>query len=202
MAPTPSPFPRSALRFTPTDAGTWLLQAEVRLPRPAAEIFPFFSDAANLERLTPPWLRFRILTATPIDMHEGTLIDYRLRVRGVPLRWRTRIRAWEPPHRFVDEQLKGPYRLWVHEHTFREADGGTVCGDRVEYAVPGGALAHRLFVRRDVERIFAYRQRMLHEMFGGATDGDPADQRGRNVVHDRPDLVRPDQPLPADGAGG
>lgn len=136
------------------------------LPRPLAELFPFFADAANLERITPPWLAFHILTPPPIEMHPGALIDYRLRVRGIPLRWRTRIAVWEPPARFVDEQVRGPYRLWVHEHTFAERDGGTVCRDAVRYAVPGGELVHRLLVRPDVERIFAHRQQALRELFG------------------------------------
>jgi hypothetical protein len=140
--------------------------AEQWLPRPPAELFPFFADAANLERITPPWLAFRILTPGPIEMRPGALIDYRLKVHGVPLRWRTRIAAWEPPHRFVDEQLRGPYRRWVHEHTFVEQDGGTLCRDDVRYAVLGGALVDRLLVRRDVESIFAYRRRALSELFG------------------------------------
>ena len=140
--------------------------AEQWLPRPRAEVFPFFADAANLERLTPPWLEFRILTPRPVAMREGALIDYRLRIRGVPVRWRTRIAAWEPPDRFVDEQVRGPYRLWVHEHLFVERDGGTLCRDEVRYAVPGGALVDRLLVRPDVERIFAWRRRALAELFG------------------------------------
>ena len=140
--------------------------AEQWLPRPRAEVFPFFADAANLERLTPPWLSFRILTPRPVAMAAGALIDYRLRIRGVPVRWRTRIAVWEPPDRFVDEQLRGPYRLWVHEHTFAERDGGTLCRDEVRYAVPGGALVDRLLVRPDVERIFAWRRQALADLFG------------------------------------
>jgi hypothetical protein len=139
--------------------------AEQWLPRPLAELFPFFADAANLERITPPWLGFRILTAGPIEMRAGVLIDYRLKVHGVPLRWRTRIAAWEPPERFVDEQIRGPYRLWVHEHTFAEQNGGTLCRDDVRYAVLGGALVDRLLVRPDVERIFAFRRQVLSDLF-------------------------------------
>lgn len=140
-------------------------ETSVWLLRPRGEVFTFFSDAANLEAITPPWLNFHILTPPPIVMRAGALIDYRLRVHGLPLRWRTRIVVWEPPFRFVDEQLRGPYRRWVHEHTFEERDGGTLCGDRVEYDVPGGRLIERLFVRRDVERIFAHRKERLTEMF-------------------------------------
>ena len=140
-------------------------ETSVWLPRPRDEVFVFFADAANLEAITPPWLNFHILTPPPIAMRAGALIDYRLRVHGLPLRWRTRIAVWEPPARFVDEQLRGPYRRWVHEHTFVERDGGTLCGDRVEYDVLGGRLVERLFVRRDVERIFAHRKERLTEMF-------------------------------------
>lgn len=141
-------------------------ESEIWLPRPRAEVFPFFADAGNLERLTPPWLGFRILTPPPIAMSAGARIDYRLRVHGLPLRWRTRIEVWDPPHRFVDVQLRGPYRLWHHTHTFEEGDGGTLCRDVVRYAVPGGALVDRLFVRRDVERIFAFRGEALRSLFG------------------------------------
>jgi ligand-binding SRPBCC domain-containing protein len=140
-------------------------RARTRVPRPRAEVFAFFADAGNLQELTPPWLGFEILTPRPIEMAAGTRIDYRLRLRFIPIRWRTRITAWEPPRRFVDEQLRGPYRLWIHEHTLEEDGGGTLCGDFVRYAVPFGALANRLMVARDVRRIFAYRERRLKEIF-------------------------------------
>jgi len=97
-------------------------------------------------------------------MKAGTLIDYQFRIRGLPVRWRTEITAWQPPHRFVDEQKRGPYRLWVHEHRFEPNDGGTLCTDHVRYAVPGGKLVHRLFVRPDVERIFAFRAEKLRKL--------------------------------------
>ncbi|HVM61088.1 MAG TPA: SRPBCC family protein [Verrucomicrobiae bacterium] len=144
----------------------FLFATEIWLPRPPAEVFPFFADAGNLDLLTPPWLRFEILTPLPVEMKVGTLIDYRLRLHGWPIRWRTRIREWQPPVRFVDEQLRGPYWQWIHEHTFVEREGSTVVGDRVRYAVPGGALVNKLFVRRDVEKIFAYRQERLAARFG------------------------------------
>ena len=137
------------------------------LPVPRADVFPFFAAAENLERLTPPWLHFRILTPTPIAMRRGALIDYRIRLHGLPLRWRTEIAEWEPPFRFVDTQLRGPYRLWVHTHTFTEAPGGTLCEDEVRYAVPGGRLVDALFVRREVERIFAHRRTALDALLGG-----------------------------------
>lgn len=147
--------------------GTFVFECEQWLAAPPAELFPFFGDARNLESLTPSWLNFRVLTPAPITMGVGTLIDYKLRVRGIPLRWRTRINAWGPPYMFVDEQLRGPYRMWVHTHTFEPHDGGTRCRDRVHYAVSGGAIVNRLFVRRDMERIFAFRRRKLADVFGG-----------------------------------
>lgn len=151
-------------------------RAEVWLPRGLEEVFPFFADAANLERLTPAWLRFEILTPRPVPMQVGQLIDYRLRLRGIPLRWQSEITAWSPPHRFVDEQRRGPYRTWIHEHTFEERDGGTVCRDFVQYDVPGGGLVRRFFVLPDLRRIFAYREMVLRELFasGGVILRNPA----------------------------
>ena len=129
------------------------------------QVFPFFSDAHNLEAITPPLLRFRVLTPRPIEMHEGALIEYRLRVHGAPVRWRTRIMEWDEPRRFIDMQLRGPNRLWHHTHTFEERPAGqTLMTDRVRYAIgfgPLGAAAHRLFVRRDVERIFEHRAAVI-----------------------------------------
>ncbi|MGD0061096.1 MAG: SRPBCC family protein [Verrucomicrobiia bacterium] len=143
----------------------FLFATEIWLPRRPAEVFPFFADAGNLDLLTPPWLRFEILTPLPVEMKVGALIDYRLRLRGIPLRWQSEITAWQPPYRFVDEQRCGPYRSWIHEHTFTKRDGGTLIGDRVRYAVLGSWLVDRLFVRRDVARIFSYRQQRLARMF-------------------------------------
>ena len=141
-------------------------QSQIWLAKRREELFPFFSDAANLERLTPPLLHFKILTPNLIVMQEGTLIDYSLRVHGVPLRWKTRISVWEPPCRFVDEQLSGPYRQWIHEHRFEEENGGTLCVDSVRYSIWGGALVNALVVKRDVAKIFAYRNARLSEIFG------------------------------------
>ncbi len=124
------------------------------------ETFAFFSDAGNLERLTPPWLNFRILTPRPIAMGVGTLIDYRIVLYGVPIPWRTRIDIWEPGVRFVDRQLSGPYLWWHHEHRFDAIEGGTRVTDHVEY-LPRMRWVSSGFVRRDVERIFAYRQEIL-----------------------------------------
>jgi ligand-binding SRPBCC domain-containing protein len=136
------------------------LHRELWIPQPVGEVFDFFSRAGNLERITPPWLRFRMLTAGPIEMRAGTLLDYRLRIHGLPVRWRTRIESWNPPHSFVDVQERGPYRLWRHTHRFREERGGTAMTDDVEYELPLGilgAIAHRLMVARDVESIFDFR---------------------------------------------
>ena len=148
----------------------WRLTSRQFVPAAREEVFPFFADAHNLEEITPSSLRFNVLTPRPIEMREGVRIEYRLRIRGVPVRWRTVIPVWEPPVRFVDRQVKGPYRLWVHEHTFEEVDGGTVLGDTVDYDIAGGPLApiaERLFVRRDVIGIFEYRRRWIAERFGG-----------------------------------
>lgn len=148
--------------------------AELWLPLPPEEIFPFFSDAANLDAITPPWLHFEIVTPQPMKIREGSLIDYRLKVRGFPLRWRTLISKWEPPYRFVDEQLRGPYRQWIHEHTFEARDGGTFARDHVRYAVPFDFISHRWIVRPDIEKIFAYRMQALRARFGGSAATDPA----------------------------
>jgi ligand-binding SRPBCC domain-containing protein len=147
---------------------TFHFDARLWLPRPRAEIFDFFSNALNLEQITPPWLKFEVITKQPIDIREGTQIDYRLRIRGIPVRWQSRITAWEPPHRFVDEQERGPYRLWVHEHRFTEDAGGTWCEDHVKYSPLGGALVNRLLVRRDIQQIFDYRTMRLQKIFGPA----------------------------------
>ena len=147
-----------------------LLQRSQRVPLPIGEAFAFYGDARNLERITPPWLGFEVTTPEPIEMGEGTLIEYRLRLHRVPVRWRTRIEAWEPPRRFVDAQVKGPYSLWEHTHTFEE-DGpeATIIRDRVRYAIPFGplgGLADRLLVRRDLKQIFDYRRDAVARQLG------------------------------------
>lgn len=128
--------------------------------------FDFYADTHNLEPMTPPWLHFELTTPGPVTMRPGALLDYKLRLHGVPVRWRTRIETWEPAVGFVDTQVKGPYALWEHTHLFEEdSDGATVIHDRIRYAIPLGpigSIAHRLFVRRDLERIFDYRS----EAFG------------------------------------
>jgi ligand-binding SRPBCC domain-containing protein len=140
---------------------TYILERSQRVEVPIERAFDFYGDFANLEPLTPPWLHFEVTTPGEVKFRPGTLLDYRLRLHGVPLRWQTRIETWEPPTGFVDTQVKGPYSRWEHTHMFeRDGDGATVIRDRVRYAIPLGplgALAHRLFVRRDLERIFDYR---------------------------------------------
>jgi hypothetical protein len=142
------------------------LQTEQWLPKAIAEVFPFFANAHNLQTITPPWLDFEVLTPAPLEMKPGARIDYRLKIRGVPVRWQSEITVWEPPHRFVDEQRRGPYRVWHHEHTFRAQDGGTLATDTVHYDVWGGRWIQRWLVAPDVEKIFAYRRDRLREIFG------------------------------------
>ena len=146
------------------------VETRLWLPHGREELFPFFADAHNLEAITPPWLRFAVLTPAPIRMRAGALIDYRLRLHGVPLRWRTEIAVWEPPVRFVDRQVSGPYALWEHEHRFRSVAGGVVMSDHVSYRIRGGGLADRVgdlaVARRDLRRIFEYRRDALEGRFG------------------------------------
>ncbi|MGH8901404.1 MAG: SRPBCC family protein [Egibacteraceae bacterium] len=155
----------SPLRIEEHPGGTFRLKTELLVPQGIEEVFAFFSDAHNLESITPGWLGLRILTPGPIEMGVGARIHYRFRVRGISARWDSEITAWEPPLRFVDEQRRGPFRRWVHEHTFRACDGHTIARDDVAYAVPGGRLLHDLFVREDLERLFSYRHDQLTRMF-------------------------------------
>jgi ligand-binding SRPBCC domain-containing protein len=145
------------------------LEREQWVPRSLQEVFAFFSEAANLDKLTPAWLRFQILTPPPITMAPGTIIDYRLHWHGIPLLWKTEITLWAPSHCFQDLQIKGPYKLWRHTHTFDAVDGGTRIHDRVQYALPFGLLGravHAVSVRRNVEQIFSYRDEKVRALFG------------------------------------
>jgi ligand-binding SRPBCC domain-containing protein len=150
-------------------ADTYRLTTWLWLPEPRERVFGFFADAHNLERITPHFLRFRILNASPIVMGPGALIDHTLRLHGVPIKWRTEITLWEPPTRFCDTQLRGPYREWIHTHTFDELDGGTMVRDEVRYQLPGPAFASRivnaLLVAPDARRIFEFRHHALCETF-------------------------------------
>jgi ligand-binding SRPBCC domain-containing protein len=147
------------------DGSGFRLESEQFLPQPLETVFAFFSDAYQLEKLTPPWLHFSVLTPAPIPMKQGTLIDYRLKLHGIPMKWQSRIEVWEPPVRFVDLQTRGPYRWWHHEHRFEATAGGTICRDIVDYAVPGGSLVERWFVRPDILKIFSFRWNKLRELF-------------------------------------
>ena len=151
---------------------TFDLHRSTTLAFPLDPVFDFFARAENLELLTPPWLSFQILNPD-LEMREGALIDYKLRIHGIPLRWRSQITVWEPPHRFVDVQIRGPYRLWEHEHRFTEIEGGTLVEDRVKYAVLGGSWIERLFVAPDLTRIFDYRQARLRELFENRSPNEP-----------------------------
>jgi ligand-binding SRPBCC domain-containing protein len=126
-----------------TTPHTYTLQRRQFIPRLRADVFAFFSDAGNLEAITPPSVHFHILTPRPIVLQEGTLIDYRLRLLGVPMKWRTRIESFEPPHRFSDTQVRGPYKLWRHTHEFHDQDGGTLMIDHVAYQLSLGPIARR-----------------------------------------------------------
>lgn len=150
-----------------------LLRTTMTIERPIETVFAFFADATNLERITPPELRFSILTAPPPPVEEGALIDYRLQLFGLPFRWRSEITHWRPPFEFVDTQLHGPYRQWVHTHRFRRQDQATVIDDEVLYLLPLwplGELAAPL-VKFQLHRIFAYRQRTIRALLQGEPTG-------------------------------
>ena len=144
-----------------------VLERTQRLELPVERVFEFYAQARNLETLMPPWMGFAVITPGPIQMRPGALIDYRLKLHGVSVRWRTRIEVWEPPVRFVDVQVRGPYARWEHTHTFeRDGEHAVVISDRVRYALPLGPLgqiAHAAFVRRDLKRVFDYREHAVAE---------------------------------------
>ncbi len=141
------------------------INSSVLLHCPRPQVFEFFASAENLDLLTPPWLRFSIITPMPIDMTLGTVIKYRLRIRGVPVTWESEITEWEPPFRFTDSQIRGPYKQWVHRHLFEETEDGTLVIDEVAYRPPGGALVNRMFVAEELRRIFSYRKAKLLEIY-------------------------------------
>ncbi|HVX60871.1 MAG TPA: SRPBCC family protein [Pirellulales bacterium] len=153
--------------------------------RPREEVFAFFSDARNLEQITPAFLQFRVLNEGATGVHAGMLIDYRLKLFGIPLRWQSQIEAFEPGEQFVDVQLRGPYRTWRHLHEFRDAPGGTQMIDRVDYALPFGplgSLAHALFVRRTLGKIFDFRREKIEELFGSGFNAGADSARSETLA--------------------
>ena len=148
-------------------------------PLPVTEVFAFFEDARNLGRITPPWLNFKIVNPEGIRMRAGAEIDYVIGWKGLPIKWKTVIESYEPPHRFIDEQASGPYSLWHHEHTFEETDTGVIIRDRVDYRLPFGIfgrMAHALLVKRQLLEIFRYRQATIARILNvpGITFDEPA----------------------------
>lgn len=155
-------------RATRLGRGLHVLRATARIPRPPEEVFPFFAEADNLERITPPELRFRIVTPRPVHMERGALIDYRLRLYGLPFGWRTEITEWDPPCSFTDSQLRGPYHTWIHRHVFTAEGDATVMVDEVRYRLPWwpfGGIAMPV-VARQLERIFTHRAAAIGELLG------------------------------------
>ena len=143
-------------------------KSETWIPRPIEQVFEFFSDAKNLERITPPTLSFKIVKVSTEKIQTGTLIDYNLKIHGVPVKWRTEIQDWSPPHQFVDTQLRGPYSRWHHTHSFSKLADGTFMQDKVHYELPLGILGRiggLALVKRDVKNIFSYRQKVILDLF-------------------------------------
>jgi len=141
---------------------------ELYVERPLEEVFNFFSRAENLQKVTPPQLQFHILTPLPIEMKTGTIIDYQLKIHHLPFSWRTEITEWDPPHKFTDIQVRGPYRKWIHQHFFEKSGDGTMMKDLLQYAIPGGIFAtwiNSLLVRKDIESIFRFREKRFREIF-------------------------------------
>ena len=149
------------------------LRSELWLPLPLDRVFPFFAEAANLEALTPPWLSFRIITPLPIEMRAGAKIDYRIKIHGVPVTWKTDITVWDPPYQFIDSQVKGPYRSWVHTHRFISERGGTTMTDDVAFEVPFSFLVGR-WVAGDVRKVFEYRHEAMMRLFNQPKPWPPA----------------------------
>ena len=139
--------------------------SSIPLRHPHPEVFKFFASAENLNLLTPPWVHFSILTPLPIEMRQGLVIQYRIRVRGITHRWDSEITEWRPPFGFTDTQIRGPYRYWVHRHRFEETSEGTLVADDITYRVPGGPLVNRLYVAGELRRIFAYRKTRILELY-------------------------------------
>jgi ligand-binding SRPBCC domain-containing protein len=171
----------------------YVLERKQIVPRPRSETFAFFSDAFNLERITPSFLRFRIVTPAPIKMEAGVVIEYSLALFGAPVYWRTLIESWDPEESFVDSQIKGPYALWRHTHSFEEkGPRQTLMRDLVEYGVPYGALgriAHALFIERWLKKIFDYRAAMISRLMEAEDKEEDRIERHRAIA-DRPSRHR------------
>jgi ligand-binding SRPBCC domain-containing protein len=166
------------------------LVAKQVIAKKPEEIFPFFADAKNLERITPPWLNFRILNQSTPEIQEGTIFNYALSLHGIPVRWRSEIREWSVNKKFVDQQLKGPYRIWHHTHLFEVRDSGTLMTDVVRYDVALGRLGEVFagaWVKSDVTKIFQYRGKVISEFF-------PAEPVSVDVVYQRPEELFLSQP--------
>ena len=172
--------PDSSIEIRRSPEGGHRLTARMTVDLPRDEVFEFFADANQLERITPPWLNFKILTPRPIQMRAGLLLDYRIRLHAIPIKWRTEISAWNPPFRFVDQQLQGPYKRWHHEHTFEEVDGKTIVLDNVHYIPRGGSLIHRFIVKPDLEKIFRFRHDRLTEIFAEKIAGNSAREKSES----------------------
>ena len=154
----------------------YLLTSQLFVHVGLEEVFAYFGKPENLARITPSWLGFRILTPSPVTMREGALIDYQISLGPFPTRWRTMITAFDPPHLFVDEQLNGPYSFWHHTHRFEAKGTGTVISDEIRYLLPFGplgSLVHTLFVRRQLEGIFAHRRKVIAQQFPGKVPEPP-----------------------------
>ena len=180
-----------------------VLAREQVVPRAREDAFEFFADAFALARITPPWLDFQVITPAPLEMAEGTLIEYALRLRRVPIKWLTRIEVWEPPLRFVDVQLRGPYRLWEHTHSFVPRGAGTAIVDRVRYGLPLGPLgelARIAIVDRDLERIFDYRREAISELLGDPSSARSQADRGSRPARNAPPAFQ--RNIPRRGAAG
>ena len=144
------------------------LTSEISVAAGINEVFTFFSKAENLDLITPPELKFKILTPLPVEITDGTLIDYSISLSGIPFKWKTKISRWEPPDYFIDVQLKGPYKIWIHEHIFRSQGTGTVVKDVINYLPPGSIaepVINRLFVKKKLERVLEFRKFKINEIF-------------------------------------
>lgn len=162
---SPSLRRQASIEFSNDSESGFRLTAEMFVGLPIEEVFDFFADARELGRITPPWVNFKILTPMPIELKQGSLLDYQIRLHGIPIKWRTEICVWEPCKRFVDQQLRGPYKKWYHEHVFESVAGGTLVKDNVHYIVPFGAMVNRFFVQPDLEKIFRFRHDTLEQIF-------------------------------------